>query len=605
VVGTVVLIGLYMALSTRARARQNVQQQQQSAAGGGTAMHPRRRRSQRQQQGRGRQKRSGHRPLHDDDADDDVESGGGGGGGTPGASAPAEAPARVGTLSATWTTSEKRAYGVCVGAFVCCCCVWLAIGMPLLMVGIFSRWPSHGYNHYYDDVIDPGFSYNYYDYDDDYRSMPPPPPSYTPPPPTYRRPDGPGADFGPSWTHLPPPPPPPPSALTASMEDVADRAAANERAHVLRRAQRYDALLQFAREWALWDTSNAYVYELVAVAAAHGGKLASGAPRTAAERDRLVVRALTSVAEIAPKDASQLNRAGYVALAVGLQREHGHAFATPNATAAISTPGDAAAARAFYAWAVRLFTDALAQRDDNVNTYRGLALAHTAAGAYAAAADVLHDALGHKFNPRYGDVRLVLREEVAYVLREWRRAAPTDAVAEAKRAALEQRDNAPLSLIEAQRARITLSWATDANDVDLHVVDPFGNECYYGNPRVRASDLHLYSDQTQGLGPEVTVAGAGAPSGEYHVGVKYYNAGPMGVSQGVLTVYEPAPLRIVPFSLRPTDRDVLPMLRVRVGAAGRATTPPTSPPPFNFELPPATTAPPPPPASTAQPGFGR
>jgi hypothetical protein len=42
----------------------------------------------------------------------------------------------------------------------------------------------------------------------------------------------------------------------------------------------------------------------------------------------------------------------------------------------------------------------------------------------------------------------------------------------------------------------------DANDVDLHVIDPRGEECYYQH-RSTASGLEQYEDITQGLCPEV------------------------------------------------------------------------------------------------------
>ena len=50
--------------------------------------------------------------------------------------------------------------------------------------------------------------------------------------------------------------------------------------------------------------------------------------------------------------------------------------------------------------------------------------------------------------------------------------------------------------------RITLAWETDANDVDLHVVDPDGEECFY-NHKSTAAGLELYEDirrQKKGIG---------------------------------------------------------------------------------------------------------
>jgi uncharacterized protein YfaP (DUF2135 family) len=96
--------------------------------------------------------------------------------------------------------------------------------------------------------------------------------------------------------------------------------------------------------------------------------------------------------------------------------------------------------------------------------------------------------------------------------------------------------------------RVTLAWETDANDVDLHVVDPSGEECFYSTSRHR-SGLTLYEDITQGLGPEVIRTGE-LDRGTYHIGVRYFAAGPMGISRGlVIVMRNDDQLEIHPFRL--------------------------------------------------------
>jgi hypothetical protein len=103
-----------------------------------------------------------------------------------------------------------------------------------------------------------------------------------------------------------------------------------------------------------------------------------------------------------------------------------------------------------------------------------------------------------------------------------------------------------------------MTWDTDGNDVDLHVVDPGGEQVYYAHREAR-SGLLLLEDITQGFGPEVVRTDRVLP-GAYHVGVKYYDAGPMGVSRGMIVVMEPAGpdvrVRIEPFRLLPDRGDV-------------------------------------------------
>jgi len=110
--------------------------------------------------------------------------------------------------------------------------------------------------------------------------------------------------------------------------------------------------------------------------------------------------------------------------------------------------------------------------------------------------------------------------------------------------------------------RITLAWETDANDVDLHVVDPAGEECYYSHKDTR-SGLVLYEDITQGLGPEVVRANH-LDAGTYHVGVRYFSAGPMGVSRGLVVVLRDDDVDIHPFRLVQGGGDIRYVAAVRV-----------------------------------------
>jgi uncharacterized protein YfaP (DUF2135 family) len=69
---------------------------------------------------------------------------------------------------------------------------------------------------------------------------------------------------------------------------------------------------------------------------------------------------------------------------------------------------------------------------------------------------------------------------------------------------------------------IMLSWDNTA-DVDLHVLDPFNEEIYYGH-RLSASGGQLDRDDTNGYGPEnIFWPVNGAPHGTYVVKVHHYS----------------------------------------------------------------------------------
>ena len=303
------------------------------------------------------------------------------------------------------------------------------------------------------------------------------------------------------------------TALRAKVDaQPKDRGPRNAYAFALAQAGNWDTLQAQCFDWLPFDPENAQVFEYL-------GKSAAGL-----KDEKTALRALSSIAEIAPNDAALLGRAGWVLLSVKQQ-----------------------------VMAEALFREALKQRQDDANLYRGLALSLWQAGKHEDAAKVYEDALKVDFDDRYGDVKRVLTEEFAYLLRAWREALgkKQDGVQPEMQKRIEALGD---QMRRTDALRVTLCWETDANDVDLYVTDPIGEECFYSHKQ-NASGLELYSDQTQGLGPEV-IRCEKAQKGAYHIGVDYFSAGPMGVSRGVVVVFQPkdgivTQPTILPFSLVP------------------------------------------------------
>lgn len=75
--------------------------------------------------------------------------------------------------------------------------------------------------------------------------------------------------------------------------------------------------------------------------------------------------------------------------------------------------------------------------------------------------------------------------------------------------------------VPAKDVKILLTWDTDGTDIDLHVVEPTGNETYFGN-RNSPIGATLDQDVTTGYGPE-TYTLANAVEGSYQVRAKYYS----------------------------------------------------------------------------------
>jgi tetratricopeptide (TPR) repeat protein len=288
--------------------------------------------------------------------------------------------------------------------------------------------------------------------------------------------------------------------------DPRDRATYNELSDALVARGEWTALRSLALKWQPYDAENPQVYEILGLADEQLGNAAEAA------------RADASLIELAAAKPELLQRGGLLLL----RTHHAGIAETP-------------------------LRRALELRPDRVNSYRHLALMLWREGRYDEAAHVLESATRQQFPQWYRDAQRVVREELGYVYRAWLASDPS------KRGEIERRaHDYNVDLARKDALRITLAWETDANDVDLHVVDPSGEECYYQHTNT-ASGLELYEDITQGLGPEV-VRTEKLVKGTYHVGVNYFAAGPMGVSRGIVVIIRGDDVEIHPFRLMEKGR---------------------------------------------------
>jgi uncharacterized protein YfaP (DUF2135 family) len=65
-----------------------------------------------------------------------------------------------------------------------------------------------------------------------------------------------------------------------------------------------------------------------------------------------------------------------------------------------------------------------------------------------------------------------------------------------------------------------MEWNTDGTDIDLHVTDPAGEECYYSHDQTKMGG-RITDDVTTGFGPEMFLLPKAAP-GEYLIRAHYY-----------------------------------------------------------------------------------
>jgi len=330
--------------------------------------------------------------------------------------------------------------------------------------------------------------------------LPPPAPPRPAPMPAQRIQEAKKADV--DWTHPERPSRPRIAELEAKLRDnPRDRELYNQLSEALAAYDEWTGVRALALRWQPYDPENPQVYEVLGLADEQLGKEDEAA------------RAFASLIEVAPAKTELLQRAGLLLL-----RAHRAKLA--------ETP----------------LRKALEVRPDRANGYRHLALMLWREGRLEEAARVLESATAQSFPRWYGDVQRVIREELGYVYRAWIKKEP------ARRNEIAQRAREhDVDLDRTDALRVTLAWETDANDVDLHVVDPSGEECFYGHKENR-SGLVLYEDITQGLGPEV-IRTRDLDRGTYHVGVRYFSAGPMGISRGLVVVMRDDDVDVYPFRL--------------------------------------------------------
>src|SRR5262249_48147793 len=174
------------------------------------------------------------------------------------------------------------------------------------------------------------------------------------------------------------------------------------------------------------------------------------------------------------------------------------------------------------AHAAGLFERVERNRPFEPHSYRDLARSLEACGKYGLAAIQYEIILAGTWHARFRDsLKQVALEEYAAMMREAiRREAVTGKLADQFGERLEKMDPS-----KAQSdLRVTISWNTDNTDVDLWVIEPDGEKCFYQNRNTKLGG-QLTEDVTQGYGPERYVM-KNAPKGEFTVLVHYYNNNP-------------------------------------------------------------------------------
>ena len=168
--------------------------------------------------------------------------------------------------------------------------------------------------------------------------------------------------------------------------------------------------------------------------------------------------------------------------------------------------------------AYHLFKRVAAARPYEPQTYRALAQNLAAQQSYGLALLYFEIALSGQWNSRFGEFRKILLVDYLRFLRQ----TPPAQIPEVARAFAAARTQEVARELEIAQADllVTITWNTDNTDVDLHVIEPSGEECFYSHTETRSGG-RITQDVTQGYGPEMYLLKK-APRGKYLIRAKFF-----------------------------------------------------------------------------------
>jgi hypothetical protein len=194
-----------------------------------------------------------------------------------------------------------------------------------------------------------------------------------------------------------------------------------------------------------------------------------------------------------------------------------------------ASPGDGVLARdigftamewGLPAHAYHLFRRVAQSRPFEPQTYRALGLSLARQGANALALAYFEIGLAGQGDSRFGEFRRILQlDYLRFLQRTSAKKFPP--AARAFRLARLAQLRSDMGVKQADLL-VSITWNTDNTDVDLHVIEPSGEECYYSHPETKSGG-RLTQDVTQGYGPEMFLLKK-APRGTYKVMAKYFSS---------------------------------------------------------------------------------
>lgn len=158
--------------------------------------------------------------------------------------------------------------------------------------------------------------------------------------------------------------------------------------------------------------------------------------------------------------------------------------------------------------AVPVFEEVLRIAVEEPQSFRDLGLALAADGRAQDAVNKLYEVALRPWADRFPDIETIALADMNALI--------ATSGKQLDLGAIDRRLLAPLPV----DLRVVLTWDADNTDIDLHVTDPNGEECFFSNPRTSQGGM-MSRDFTGGYGPEEFVLRRAKP-GKYSISANFY-----------------------------------------------------------------------------------
>ena len=165
---------------------------------------------------------------------------------------------------------------------------------------------------------------------------------------------------------------------------------------------------------------------------------------------------------------------------------------------------------------IQMFRKVLSLKPDEPQSYRDLALVLEKSGNGKEAIELLYKVIIGSWDSRFSEIEITALQELNRCIDlygDFNIKIPDYL-----------RNSTPLDL------RIIMAWDTDMVDIDLHTIEPNGEEVYYSHKKSELGGLNS-RDFTQGYGPETYSLKTAMP-GIYKIKAKYYSSHQQSLTGG-------------------------------------------------------------------------